>query len=323
MDRAEPLGLALASLKQSSQNEYRGAIASFLRHCRRKRLRMDNWDAVDYNLCHYMVHTFRRSGNASGRQKCSKARSALLFFCPELSNKLVLSNKSLRGWEKLAPSQQHVPFPYELAVGVAYQLFRRGLVEMAIGVLLQFDCYLRINELLALKSTDIIFLAHPPSPTSALPIDSGTLILLRTKGGTNQSVTFRGPLLHVWLRRLTTSAGPHAKVFRFSEDSFRRNIATALRSLSCPFLKVSSHGLRHGGATHDAERNVPLATIQLRGRWRRASTVYQYLQQGVVASVRAQIPTATGRLLHRLCSNLLYYFNVDDFVGGGGDQGTS
>ena len=302
--------LAMASLKPSSQAEYKGALNAFLKFCARKHIAIHDWNDVDYSLCKYMVYTYQKHGGLIGRQKCSKARSALLFFCPELSQKLLLSNKSLRGWEKLAPSQQYVPFPFELAMGTAYQLFRRGKVAMAVGMILQFDAYLRVGELIALRKRQIIFHAHPTNN------EYGTLILPATKAGENQSVTFRGRFLHALLRRLTAQLQNDDRLFAFSEDTFRRQITITLKILKCYFFTVSSHGLRHGGSTYDAERGIPFEQIKIRGRWRRDQTVFHYLQQGVVAEIRKKIPPVTRRRLNRLTSNLSYYFNIDDLTDG-------
>ena len=66
-----------------------------------------------------------------------------------------MARRSLKGWSNLHPPKAHPPITYGLACVVAAELSRIGHPGAAVGVLLSYDCYLRVSELAALRVRDI------------------------------------------------------------------------------------------------------------------------------------------------------------------------
>ena len=57
-----------------------------------------------------------------------------------------------------AQTPDHSPMTWPICVAVALEMKRVGHVGAAIGTLLAFDGYLRVNELAALRSGDVVVL---------------------------------------------------------------------------------------------------------------------------------------------------------------------
>ena len=72
----------------------------------------------------------------------------------------------------------------------------------------------------------------------------------------------------LWVRQRLSEirAGSSARLFPYSTSTFRKHFKAA-----CSDLGLSSdyvpHSLRHGGATHDHARGLPLEDILRHGRW--------------------------------------------------------
>ena len=64
----------------------------------------------------------------------------------------------------------------------------------------------------------------------------------------------------------------------------------AAASLGLQAEHFTLHSLRHGGATHDYVRAVPIEDILLRGRWRSNNTARIYIQSGRALLVAHQTP---------------------------------
>ena len=67
----------------------------------------------------------------------------------------MLAELSLRGWNRKHPAVSYPPMTWELAVVASVQLVRHGWLKHAIGVLLAFDCFLRVGELVGLRKSDV------------------------------------------------------------------------------------------------------------------------------------------------------------------------
>src|SRR5688572_29590873 len=105
--------------------------------------------------------------------------------------------RSVRGWERLQPSVSFPPLTWELCCAMAIKATKSGYSAVGAAMLLQFDCLLRLSELVALRREDIVFEGDPRYPREF----KGCLLCLRhTKTGRDQSVTVENPdvirLLH-------------------------------------------------------------------------------------------------------------------------------
>ena len=246
---------------------------------------------MDTALCHFVHSCFARG---LPRSVAANAVYGVQTAMGGVRGTLVDSTRALKGWERLEPSVQRPPLLWELAVAVAVRLARARHLSAAIAVLLAFDCYLRIGELLAVRVCDV---ALPRDSRSGV-VDQCIIALPRTKTGTNQSVVVRHPhitsLLSVLVRVRRRVDGDGALVFALSQARFRSLFtrACAALGLSAPY---TPHSLRHGGATHDYVRGVPIADIMARGRWRGQQSAARYIQSGRAQLLATRVPAEVMR----------------------------
>ena len=111
-------------------------------------------------------------------------------------------------------------------------------------------------------------------PTSSTP---GSVRLDKTKRGRNQSVLFDDPVLTHFMTSLLRHTPEDQPFFTFSLYRFQTTMDAAHRDLGVDF-RVTSHSLRHGGATHEYLNGVPFEDIRVRGRWKSAASCENYIQ---------------------------------------------
>eukprot|EP00973_Karenia_brevis_P089329 12386489-Karenia_brevis.AAC.1 len=58
--------------------------------------------------------------------------------------------RSLKGWERLQPSQSREPLPYYACLTICCHLLSQGKIAMALAIHLGFVAYLRPRELTSL-----------------------------------------------------------------------------------------------------------------------------------------------------------------------------
>ena len=84
----------------------------------------------------------------------------------------------------------------------------------------------------------------------------------------------------------------------------------AKRATGLALTCLVSHGLRHGGPSHDTLHNTrTLEQIQLRGRWRAFESVRRYMKHGLLLKVTAQLSSADLR-----SASVITHTFADDFV---------
>jgi integrase len=110
---------------------------------------------LDSLLTEYIQHLYDSGGSKSAAKA---AKAGLCLYFPYLRSLLPTADQAIRGWSKAVPVVSYPPLTWELASSLAVHLSRRPEhAQMAIGVVLAFDCLLRIGELLNLKREDIAF----------------------------------------------------------------------------------------------------------------------------------------------------------------------
>ena len=91
------------------------------------------------------------------------------------------------------------------------------------------------------------------------------------------------------VRAVVRATQPGQFLFAFSADSFRRVFKD-----TCADLGLSSdyvpHSLRHGAATRDHIRGVPLEEILRRGRWASTKSARHYVQSGRAVLLVTEVP---------------------------------
>lgn len=257
---------------------------------------------LDQVLCDWIHHLYLTKGGAY-RSYAEACMCAIYMYMPTYKGKLGISSLALRGWRRLVPSEQHPPLTWELSVCVAVRLACVGKWSMGLGVLLAFDCYLRVGELCGLVRKDV-----------ALPLDvrlgsssrGMALRLANTKTGPNQWVTVRSHAVQVLLRRwlLLRPTSTDARMFPFSTSSFRTHFKAACASLGLSSEYVP-HSLRHGGATHDSLQGMPLEDILRHGRWASTKSARHYIQSGRALLLLTSVPPGITALARTLVPHVL------------------
>ena len=297
--------LARLVLAPTTLKEYDRDLERFLKWLETKGLdEFENLGKLDELVTRYCIYTFDKH-KMSKRQRCVNVKNALEFYFPELAGTFILTNKSLKGWTKQKPTQQHTPAPYRVMLGIAHEFLRTGQVEMMVATLLSFDCYLRASDIQNARKADLTLF---PNLNQGL---CGVLRLPKTKRGINQSVKIRGVLLHTWLHRLLDESPTSPRLFNFSLQYWRKCMASARRKLDLQELVITPHSLRYGGATHDALLNkTPIQDIQQRGRWANLKSLRRYIQEGELTLLNTRLPPKASQMFEDIAANLNYYFNL-------------
>src|SRR5262249_25473777 len=149
-------------------------------------------------------------------------------------------------WHRTHPSTSHPPLTWELTCLMAVWMAIRGQHHAALAMLVGFDCYLRIGELLSLQVQDVA-VSNDPRLGSAYP--RVLLRLAHTKTGRNQAVTVEDSDVAKLLTSHVQGRQQSDRVFQVSRDSFYKLFHGACRAFGLDGLNYSPHSLRHGGAT--------------------------------------------------------------------------
>ena len=222
-------------------------------------------------LCNYINNLYSLNDK---HYKATNTFNALCFYLPQCKNQLYESHQRLRAWTKakLPNKQYKTPFTIELSYVLALSLIKGNYIYHAIGVLLSFECYLRIGELCNIRICDI------GKPTDTMKMIIG---LSNTKTGPNQSVIVRCPFITSLILLLLENKNENskAKLFPFrNTDVFRTVFQSGCSVLGLDRYHFSPHCLRHGGCTHDYVINqYPINDVIERGRWSASKSVRTYI----------------------------------------------
>jgi integrase len=288
--------------------KYKSAAIDFYLWCRDNDETARDPDHFDALLVEYL-HDMLESGQ--GKTKAVATVFGIIMYLPRLRQHLPTARLALRGWDRLQPSQPFPPLTWELTLAIAFGMRRHRSAQAfgplaAIATLLAFDCYLRINELLQLRKEDVADVGdlrlNGFSATMALR-------LRRTKTGTNKWVELRDPDVMLLTRAAMRHAVDGALLFPFSANFYRRLFKTV-----CSELRLSSkyvpHSLRHGAATRDFQRRMPMEEILVRGRWASTKSARHYIQSGAALLLSTQVPPDVHALGRLLSSRPSHYFSL-------------
>jgi len=208
---------------------------------------------------------------------------------------------ALRGWYKLSPRVSWSPMTWNLSCVIAVQLARLGRLDMAIGVVLSFDCLLRIGELCGLHVDDVGGLESKGVQGEH---DDVALRLAKTKTGDNKAVKVRKPetkrLLALWLKRRQKGQ----KLFGFTAADLRKAFRRACVSVGLDSSYVP-HSLRHGGASELFELTGDLHLVMIVGRWAVESSARTYIQDARAILLAKDIPPLTVKLGKEIAKDLI------------------
>lgn len=264
---------------------YRSHVVKFLTWCDDHKEDANTDEELDDLLLDY-IHELYEEG--AGKTSASMTLYGILMLVPNLKGKVPKSTQAVKGWHKQVPGRTYPPLTWELAVTIATQLSRAGAFRAAVGVVLAFDCFLRISELCNLLREDV-------ADSSDGRIGSehvGMILRLRTtKTGKNQWVTVLDPSVKQLLRMLLRDTKKGQPLFPYTTAQFRRYFKASCADLTLSSLYVP-HSLRHGGATR--YRHVLHWTVEdilERGRWASTKSARRYIQSGVALLLAMEVPS--------------------------------
>lgn len=235
-----------------------------------------------------------------GRSIACSAMSGLHLFLPQSKGKLHVSALALRGWARLRPTISRPPLSWELAVAVAVRLGCAGRWSSGVAVLLAFDCYLRIGALCSLVKADVVMDADARMGSAQRGM---ALCLRRVKNGTNKWAAVRSRVVQDLLMKLVEGLPTDDSRLFPSASRFYKYFKVACADLGLSEDYVP-HSLRHGGATHDYMRGVPLEDILHLGRWASIKTARIYVQQGRALLLACRVPDRVRILAKTLASDV-------------------
>jgi len=295
--------LVKAAFAPATQKKYGDAVDEFLDWLLSHGLDSDDPSEFDEILTDYLHELYYDGG---GKGQAQATIFGLMAFAPQLKGRLHLSLLTLRGWQKLQPVDSYPPLSAELCVAVAVKLAFSGHWNAGVGVLLAFDCFLRVSELTGLRCEDV---ADSKDPRLSTSFKGMALRLRSTKTGPNQWVEVLDTRVQSLLRRLRSTRGASTSLLGLSTDRFRR-----LFKAACADLKLSPryvpHSLRHGGATSCHLQGMTIEQILLRGRWASTKSAKRYIQSGRAMLLSMETPAALVQLLPILLANFHTLFSL-------------
>ena len=267
--------LLWASVQPATQTRYRAALKefrdwiSFSDHP----IKMRDPVSVDRALSEFAHHLYLAKPSRGNRQLVINARCALNILYPHTVRRLTLSDRAIKGWNKLVPSQTKAPVSYGFCLFLSQALLRNGELEAAYFCILAFDTFCRAREILSLTRRDVSL------PSGNMP---GGLRLRHTKTGLNQSVTLRHPLAILVIQKLLEKAPTeNSPLFSISYTNLLRTISHRQEKLGiAPQNRVTPHCFRHGGASFWFIMSIPILDIIVRGRWANEKSAKTYIQAG-------------------------------------------
>ena len=278
------MGQALAP---TTHSKYSKALSLFEAFCDDQRFEVRSDRDVD--RCDSLTVDVQHLYDTDGSMDLAKnAVYGVQHRAPWLAHSLGAAKLALRGWKRTHPSTSHPPLTWKLTCLMAVWMAIRGQHSAALAMLVGFDCYLRIGELLSLKVQDVA-VSNDPRLGSAY---RGVLLrLAQTKTGRNQAVTVEDAGVADMLTSHVRDRPASDSVFGVSRDSFYKSFHGACRSFGLDGLNYSPHSLRHGGATRHFLQKKPISDIQFRGRWSNSKSVRTYIQSGRALLLLTQVPT--------------------------------
>ena len=275
------MGQALAP---TTHSKYSKALSHFEVFCDDQHFEVNTDRDVDRYLAIYIQHLYDTGGSMD---LAKNAIYGVQHRAPWLAHSLGAAKLALRGWKRTHPSTSHPPLTWELTCLMAVWMAIRGQHHAALAMLVGFDCYLRIGELLSLKVQDVA-VSNDPRLGSAY---RGVMVrLAHTKTGRNQSVTVEDSGVAGMLTSHVRDRLHSDLVFQVSRDTFYKCFHGACVAFGLDGLNYSPHSLRHGGATRHFLQKRPISDIQFRGRWSNSKSVRTYIQSGRALLLLTEVP---------------------------------
>ena len=198
--------------------------------------------------------------------------SGLSYFVPGLKRQLNGSWRMFTAWSRHELPARCYPLSIDMCNALAGLALLWKWPDMAVAILVAFDCLLRTGELINLKAGDIIFNTAYTFASINLPDTKG-----EKRTGITDSITIEQPQLVRLLARHVQHMLPGYGIVTRSPAAFRTSFRELVHGLSLHNLFIRPYSLRRGGATTLFRNANALDVVVLRGRWTNQRTARVYI----------------------------------------------
>ena len=220
-------------------------------------------------------------------------------ICQEVSERyrrrLPGLRRARKGWSELEPTHHHSPLPYDWMRLLSLWFACHGHRREAMGLLVGFDGYLRVSELLGLTAADV----QLPEDVRGAAVTTTRLALGRTKtcaAGDEQVAVLRDTLAQAAIEWLAENPLANGRLFDCTPARFNELIAAGCAAHRLPGV-FTAHCLRHGKATFDSILGVPRSDIKERGRWACEESLRTYIHVWTAYHVGLRAPASAAAAL--------------------------
>lgn len=221
--------------------------------------------------------------------------SGYLHLYPKHRDHMQYARRALGTWKKLHPQKEKEPVPEELLMLMGYEALADGRFDVALQIMLHFDCLFRNQDMDQMHKRDVKLLKRLASFTLGDP-ERGESV----KTGVDQGVLLYREWLYSMLKEYY-EARPEGKFFMRGEDYDRMYAKYGQRVGAKP---KRSYRLRHSGASHYIFYKIlEEETTQRRGRWMHRKSMIPYTKLHLLVCALAEIPEDSLRRGAYLASN--------------------
>lgn len=250
-------------------------------------------DDLDASVCDWVRHMWE---TGEPLLTVGDALSALHFYQPWTKRRLAHSWKLFGTWRKIEHPARAPPLTLRITRSLAAYAVASSQWELAVMLLLGFECLLRTGELMALYPEDLL-----------LGATTGLCTLRNTKTSKrdsaqevisiNDSVTLE--LCKQFLKLRKEWNTPTMPLWSASPGAFRRRFAQLCCIFGLEPQGFRPYSLRRGGATHTFQVTQSMESALLRGRWQSSRVARVYITDGLSYLPSLKMTAQTKRLLNK------------------------
>lgn len=282
--------LVAATLSKKTQLLYKEAFQKFWAWERSNR---QSQEVLDECLSNYIHDQYFQDNSAKNRQQVVYLLSVLQLCRPSLRSKLGFSRKALSGWCKIKPPVSAIPLTSKFMLAFAQFFVSQNCAIGDVAPCVQWGCYMRASEVLALCISDII-LADDVRATHAGDNVVG-INIENSKTGPMQFRPLRDKAIIAFLRSYIKDSPPtsNAKLFDIQYNTYNDLFKRAANYFGLDTTRSTTHLAPIGGALADYLAGQSAKTIALTGRWKSFSFLQNYLTNGRAAVTSMKVSQHT------------------------------
>ena len=283
--------LKFVGISQSTLRSYSKRVKAFLSYLLRESSSFPSSPGVlDSILAEYINNSFQDDDPIA---YSGHLISGLTKFIPRLRSCLPTSRAYFRNWQRVQNRSRAVPVAWDVLRAMAASAFLCGQKGLGISLLLGFLLFLRTNELVSLKWSDIKVFENSSAVIVALE-DTKTS---QAKNAL-ESLIIRDFTLARLIQRESCFHAPDSAVCGLLPSEFRKAFASIAAWIGQPDL--SPYSLRRGGATHHWLCFNSLDSTAVRGRWKDVRTCRIYLDDARGQLARQSLSPTTKEKVAKL-----------------------